>query len=107
MSYAIVWEFQVPPDHVAAFEAAYGPDGDWARLFAGAPGFLEVRLLRSGQQAGRYLTVDRWQSGAAFEAFKSRYASAYHDLDRQLDGLASSEVPVGSFDEIPGHEGGL
>jgi heme-degrading monooxygenase HmoA len=104
MSYAIVWEFLVPEDHVAAFEAAYGPEGDWARLFAQAPGFLEVQLLRSHAQAGRYLTIDRWQSGMAFESFRQQFAEAYLALDRQLEGLASSEVPLGSFDEMPRRE---
>jgi hypothetical protein len=27
LSYAIVWEFIVPPAKMADFEAAYGPDG--------------------------------------------------------------------------------
>lgn len=101
MSYATVWEFLVPEDQRAAFETAYGPDGPWARLFARAPGFLEVRLLRSREHAGRYLTMDRWQTAAAFENFKKRFAREYHELDSALEGLASSEVPVGSFDEIP------
>lgn len=100
MSYAIVWEFQVPKDQVAAFEAAYGPEGLWARLFEQAPGFLEVRLLRSHERMGRYFTIDRWQSAMAFENFKSHFAKEYQDLDRQLEGLASSEVPLGTFDEM-------
>jgi heme-degrading monooxygenase HmoA len=99
MSYATVWEFVVPEDHRIAFEAAYGPAGPWAQLFARAPGFLEVRLLRSREQADRYLTIDRWRSATAFEDFKRNFAKAYQDLDHQLEGLASSEVHIGSFDE--------
>lgn len=99
MTYATVWQFLVPEDQRTAFESAYGPDGPWARLFARAPGFLEVRLLRSREQAGRYYTIDRWQSATAFENFKRNFAKEYQDLDRQLEGLASSEIPVGSFDE--------
>lgn len=104
MNYATIWEFLVPEDQQAAFEAAYGPDGPWARLFARAPGFLEVRLLRSREQAGRYFTIDRWQSVAAFENFKSNFAGEYQALDHQLEGLASSEVPIGAFEEWPGQE---
>ena len=29
----IVWEFRVRPGRAAGFERAYGPNGDWARLF--------------------------------------------------------------------------
>ena len=101
MSYATVWEFVVPEDQRIAFERAYGPDGAWAHLFGRAPGFVEVQLLRSRDHAGRYLTIDRWQTAAAFENFKHNFAEAYQDLDRQLEGLASSEVPVGSFDDMP------
>lgn len=101
MSYAIVWEFLVPEDQTASFEAAYGPDGPWSRLFAHAPGFLEVKLLRSHDGAGRYLTIDRWQSANAFENFKSQFAKEYRELDQRLEGLASSEVHLGSFDEMP------
>lgn len=100
MSYAIVWEFLVPEDQTASFEAAYGPDGPWPQLFARAPGFLEVRLLRCHDRAGRYLTMDRWQSASAFEDFKHQFANEYQALDRQLEGLASSEVHLGSFDEM-------
>ena len=101
MSYAIVWEFLVPEDQTTPFEAAYGPDGPWSQLFARAPGFLEVTLLRSHDHAGRYLTIDRWQSASAFEDFKRQFATQYQELDRQLEGLASSEVPLGIFDEMP------
>ena len=101
MSYAIVWEFLVPEDQTTPFEAAYGPDGPWSQLFARAPGFLEVRLLRSRDQTGRYLTIDRWQSAGAFENFRKQFATEYQELDRQLEGLASSEAPLGIFDEMP------
>ncbi|MHA6204942.1 antibiotic biosynthesis monooxygenase family protein [Dyella soli] len=102
MSYAIVWEFLVPEAHRTDFEAAYGPHGLWAQLFARAPGFLEVRLLRSHERSGRYFTIDRWQSAMAFEDFKSHFAKEYQALDRRLEGLASSEAPLGRFDEMPG-----
>lgn len=102
MSYAIIWEFLVPETQRTAFEAAYGPSGPWAQLFRHAPGFLEVKLLRSPESAGRYLTIDRWESAIAFENFKSEFAKEYQVLDRQLEGLASSEVRIGAFDETPG-----
>ncbi len=38
--YALMWEFRVSREGEAAFRRAYGPDGDWARLFAGAQGTL-------------------------------------------------------------------
>ena len=101
MGYAIIWEFVVPPAKMAAFEAAYGTDGAWTHLFRQAFGFIEVKLLRCEDQAGRYLTIDRWASVTAFEDFKRLYAAEYQALDAQLEGLASTEVRVGAFEEWP------
>jgi heme-degrading monooxygenase HmoA len=97
MTYSIVWEFRVPLERVPDFEAAYGPDGAWARLFARAAGFIEVELLRSTQQEGRYLTIDRWESRAAFEAFLAQFAAEYKELDASFEGLAPAETRVGAF----------
>jgi heme-degrading monooxygenase HmoA len=97
VTYLIVWEFSVPRERVPDFEAAYGPDGAWARLFARAAGFIEVELLRSTQQEGRYLTIDRWESRGAFEAFHARFAAEYKELDTSFEGLASAETRVGAF----------
>lgn len=33
MTYVRVWRFRPVPSRVAAFEEAYGPEGDWARRF--------------------------------------------------------------------------
>jgi heme-degrading monooxygenase HmoA len=97
VTYSIVWEFRVPAERVPDFEAAYGPDGAWARLFALAAGFIEVELLRSAEQAGRYLTIDRWESRGAFEAFSARFAAEYKELDASFEGLASAETRIGVF----------
>ena len=67
--YVIVWEYEVGPEHAAAFEALYGADGDWARLFRWAEGYVETRLYRDTARPMLYLTIDRWLSRAAYEAF--------------------------------------
>jgi heme-degrading monooxygenase HmoA len=100
MSYDIVWEFQVPAGRETDFESAYGPQGPWAQLFGRAPGFIEVRLLRCRERAGRYLTVDRWETPQAFEQFKRRFAAEYATLDRQLEGIAATEIRLGAFDTV-------
>jgi heme-degrading monooxygenase HmoA len=42
---ATIWRFRVQPGKLDAFERAYGPQGDWARLFARAEGFIATELL--------------------------------------------------------------
>jgi heme-degrading monooxygenase HmoA len=97
VTYSIVWEFRVPLERVPDFEAAYGPDGGWARLFSRAVGFIGVELLRCTQQEGRYLTIDRWESRAVFEAFHAQFAAEYKELDASFESLASAETRVGAF----------
>jgi len=81
------------------FEAAYGADGAWTHLFRQAFGFIEVEQSPCEEQAGRYLTIDRWASVTTFEDFKRLFAAEYQALDAQLEGLASTEVCVGAFEE--------
>jgi 8-oxo-dGTP diphosphatase len=100
-AYVILWEFRVRPGSEPAFEAAYGSSGDWAVLFRRAPGYLGTELLRA-PEAGRYVTIDRWVSRAAFEAFREAYRADYDDLDRRSAGLTIAETPLGKFDHAPG-----
>jgi heme-degrading monooxygenase HmoA len=94
MSYVILWTYDVAPEHAAAFRGAYGPAGDWAQLFARAPGFIGAELYA---EADRYLTIDRWESAACFEAFQAEHAAAYRALDAKLAHLSRSQARLGAF----------
>ena len=96
--YEIFWEYEVRPEQVAAFERLYGADGEWARLFRRADGYVETLLFRDTDRPTRYLTVDRWQSRAAFDAFVDAAGSAYAALDRQGDALTVHERHLCAFD---------
>ena len=100
--YTVLWEFLVPPERRAAFEAAYDADGPWTELFARATGFVGIELLHSTEQEGRYLTVDRWRTRADFLAFRRDHGAEYETLDRRLDGLAEIETRIGAFDSDRG-----
>ena len=92
----ILWEFRVRPGSESAFEAAYGPEGDWAMLFRRAPGYLGTELLRA-PEAGRYVTIDRWVSSAAFDEFRDAHRPEYEDLDRRCADMTIEETPLGKF----------
>jgi heme-degrading monooxygenase HmoA len=96
--HVIVWTYEVPAESRAAFEAAYGPNGSWALLFARAPGFVGVELLHDG--GGRYATLDRWRDEAAFAAFKADHQAAYDALDTQCAALTASEHKLGAFNLV-------
>jgi heme-degrading monooxygenase HmoA len=94
MSYVILWTYEVAPEHEAEFISAYNARGDWAALFAKAPGFLGVELYRDGR---RFLSVDRWQSEAAFAAFQAEFAGDYRALDAKCEALTRAETRLGAF----------
>lgn len=100
--YATLWEFTVQAAKQAKFEARYGPDGDWARLFRRAEGYRGTELLRDRANALRYVTIDRWESHAAYEAFHARFGEEYARLDRECEGLTVREARIGEFAPVGG-----
>ena len=93
---ALVWRFDVRAQHREAFEAAYGPEGDWARLFARGEGFRGTELLRGGD--GAYLTIDRWRSAEDFDAFIAAHRADYEALDRTMRDWTLAEERIGAFE---------
>jgi len=100
--YATVWEFTVAPACQSEFEAHYGPDGTWARLFRSADGYLGTDLLRDRENTLRYLTIDRWESREAWLAFRRAHGAEYERLDREFEGLTTREAPLGEFEPAGG-----
>ncbi len=95
--YVILWEFLPTPGREADFERAYGASGDWARFFGRDPGYLGTDLFRDTRDPRRYLTVDRWASREAYDAFVQRESSRYRALDAELAPLCATERRIGSF----------
>jgi heme-degrading monooxygenase HmoA len=89
-----IWRFRAAPGKEAEFERFNGSSGDWARLFALGSGYVGTTLTPIPGSPGEYLTFDRWDSSEAWQAFRRDFAEAYERLDREAEGLTSSEVPV-------------
>src|SRR5262245_51342910 len=98
--FVIVWTFRLRPGRTAEFEREYGASGSWAALFREAPGYLGTDLFRATDDSGRYLTVDRWESSAACEAFRAARRTEYEALDRACEALTASEERVGDYVRI-------
>jgi heme-degrading monooxygenase HmoA len=96
--YRIVWMYDVRPESTSVFERIYGADGEWVKLFRTAPGYLSTELFRSTATPGRYLTVDDWESLAAYDIFRARAAGAYAELDARCDDLTLAERLVSADD---------
>ena len=99
MTHVRVWKFRPPAGRETEFSLAYGADGVWAALFGKARGYLGTSLYRPAEPGGWWLTVDRWNSAAAFEAFGHDFGDEYRALDAELEGVAGEEEFVGAFDE--------
>ena len=95
--FVVVWQFEIAEEKVSAFEAAYGPDGAWAKLFRTSPDYRGTELLRDAYIPGIYLTIDRWASEEAFRAFRKDHDAEYEAVDRSCDALTSRETRIGAY----------
>ena len=100
-AYVYIWDFDVRPGKEVEFELEYGPDGAWVRLFRAADGYRDTLLLRDAHHPGRYLTIDRWESEAAYQAFRSAHASEYAAIDARCEGLTVAERALGHYTSVP------
>ena len=97
--YRIVWQFDAEPDRVAEFEREYGVEGVWAQLFRAGEGYLGTELFRSMDDPARFVTVDRWSSRAAYDAFRASRAREYATIDAQCARLTRTEQLVARGEE--------
>jgi heme-degrading monooxygenase HmoA len=95
--HAILWQFQARAGFEQEFEATYGPAGVWARFFQQAAGYRGTQLLRDLKAPGRYVTIDRWTTLAAFDSFRKQHAAEYDAIDRECEHLTAQEIALGSF----------
>lgn len=95
--FVVVWQFDIADDKIAAFEAAYGPEGSWAKLFRNSASYLGTELLLDAYIPGNYLTIDRWKSEEDFRAFRKTHDKEYEALDRACDELTKRETRVGAY----------
>ena len=92
----MIWRYEVVDEARPAFEAAYGPTGAWARLFARAEGFAGTELLKA--EDGSYLTLDVWRAREDFDAFLAAHRADYDALDRSTEAWTSCEHRLGEYE---------
>ena len=95
--YVIVWEFIIRAECANEFEAIYGPQGDWARLFAKTEGYRQTQLLRDTNHPRRYVTLDFWSSREAHDRFRREHEQEYMALEERCERLTVKENKVGEF----------
>jgi hypothetical protein len=96
--FVTLWEFEVKSGSEELFEAAYGPEGLWVSLFSRDKRSLGTRLLRDVGADRVYVTIDTWESRAAYEEFLEKYAVEYEELDQECSGLTVAEKHLGKYE---------
>jgi len=94
----VIWEFTVQPGKEKLFEQIYGPEGDWTQCFRQANGFVRTELSRDLNEPRRYMTLDFWESYAAYETFKLQHAVEYKAIDQRCESLTEQEREIGKFE---------
>jgi heme-degrading monooxygenase HmoA len=89
--FVTLWEFEVKPGSEELFERTYGPEGEWAQLFRRDARYRGTRLLREVGAERLYVTMDSWESRAAYEEFREKFAAEYAELDRKYQEITARE----------------
>jgi heme-degrading monooxygenase HmoA len=95
---ALVFSYEVRDP--AGFEAVYGPQGDWAQFFREGRGYIGTELLRDVEAPGRYLVIDRWESGEAYNAFVAEHRDEYMRRVDETRFHYDSELRFGTFESV-------
>ena len=98
--FVALWEYEVKPGCEERFEKAYGPDGDWAKLFHSDSHYSETRLVRDAFHSGVYLTMDFWNSRSAYEEFMSKHQGEYKRIDAIGEQITVKERRIGWFEMV-------
>ena len=86
-----LWEYEVKRGSEELFERQYGPDGEWVRLFRQGAQYRGTRLLRDVSAERVYVTMDCWESRAAYVEFREKWAAEYAGIDTKCEDLTTSE----------------
>jgi hypothetical protein len=98
--YCYVWTYVVRPEHLHAFRAGYGPEGEWVDLFRRDPEYICTRFLGDRNNPTRFMTIDFWSSREACMSFRDRFRIEFEALDKRFEELTVQEVHVGDFDVL-------
>ena len=98
--FILAWAFVVRPEYRGEFQRAYGPNGDWVRLFRTGAGYLKTELHRDPNNPDRYITLDFWRSRDQYEMFRESAKSAYKEIDGRCERLTADEQLLGDFADV-------
>ncbi len=93
----IISEFVVKEEARGQFELAFGPGGAWSKLFAEAPGFRGITLLRDENHPGHYLTIEMWDTVVLRDEMLASHQEEYASLLETFYQWSEFETQLGVF----------
>ena len=70
------------------------------QLFRRASGYQRSVLYRDLLDPRRFVSVDYWESRAAWEEFRARFAAEFEALDARCEALTLRETELGRFEPV-------
>ena len=98
--FVALWEYEVKPGSEERFEKAYGPDGEWVKLFRRDANYRETRLVRDAVRPEIYMTLDFWSSRETYEEFMAEHRAEYKAVDEATEDLTNNERRVGWYELV-------
>ena len=95
---ALVFRYEVRD--AASFEAAYGPNGEWAQFFRQGTGYIGTELLHDVEEPERYLVIDRWESAEAYNEFLTANNEEYVRRADESRFHYLQELRFGTFENV-------
>jgi len=92
-----IWEYEVSDKYRTEFIEAYCSNGLWVSLFEQCEGYIKTELKQDIKQCKRFLTIDYWQSQAAFSVMKQTIGDEYDKLDKHCESYTLTERHIGFF----------
>jgi heme-degrading monooxygenase HmoA len=99
--YVAIWKFRVREGAADALRTLNNPGGAWPTLFSRDSNYLGTEVLSSTSDEREFVTIDRWTSREAYDAFRRQWADEYAAIDRAAEGLTEAEELIGTFESIP------
>lgn len=96
--FCYLWEYVVRPEHLEAFRAGYGPEGEWVQLFRRDPNYVRTELLQDEDDPTHFVTIDIWMSREARDGFRVRHHAEWDAIDLRYEACTVRETHLGDFD---------
>jgi quinol monooxygenase YgiN len=94
---AVVWRFEVSPDHIAEFERFYGANGDWTKMSRRNRSFLGSSFLKDIVEPTRYVLIEYWSEMLVYEKHLANADKEVKELERRRAQFVRHFEPRGVF----------